>query len=169
MSLVDRLARLFREPTDDEEPPARRADRAPDTYRSDGGESGTNADGDAEAETGPDAGSGRDARRVAVVVQAPPAGVRRYELTLRAAAAVETVEPGLLTRLFETFDDGSGVVRARAVDVDGNGKAVDAATPLFTIHFEAPVDPETVSVDGTLTGHDEAPVPWSRVRLTPVD
>jgi hypothetical protein len=146
VSLVDRLARLFREPAAaDAEPPT-------DAYRGDGG--------------------GEDAARsdaVAVVVQDPPAGVRRYELTVRGDTPVETVDPGLLTRLFETFDEGRGVVRARAVDVDGHGTDIEAATPLFTVRFVDPVVTETVSLDGTLTGHDEEPVPWSRVRLTPVE
>lgn len=147
MSLVDRLARLFRDPT------AADADSASDAYRGDGG-------GEDVDVTRTDA--------VAVVVQDPPAGVRRYELTVRGDTAVEAVDPGLLTRLFETFDEGSGVVRARAVDVDGHGTDVEAATPLFTVRFADSVATETVSLDGTLTGHDEEPVPWSRVRLTPV-
>lgn len=161
VSLVERLARLFREPT---------ADRADvqggpsDAYRGDGG-SDHNADEDAATDR-----NGHDgAHAVAVVVQAPPAGVRRFELTVRAETRIERVDPGLLPNLFETFDEADGVVRARSVDVDGDGKTIDSATALFTVRFAESVDPETVSVDGTLTGHDEEPVPWSRVRLTPVE
>jgi hypothetical protein len=163
VSLVERLARLFREPAAADGVHDRNAADSTDpadAYRGDGGSEG------GESEAG--ASTATRSRAVAVVVQAPPAGVRRYELTVRAEAPVESVDPGLLTRLFETFDEGRGVVRARAVDVDGRGTAVDA-TPLFTVRFAEPVDAETVSVDGTLTGHDEEAVPWSRVRLTSVE
>jgi hypothetical protein len=160
VSLVERLARLFREPTDDG--PTQGGGGDTDGYRGDGGAT----PGDRGGAEGND---DRSASDLAVVVQTPPAGVRRYELTVRAGTPVEAVEPGLLTSLFETFDDGDGVVRVRAVDVDGKGTGLETATPLFTVRFAESVDPDTVSVDGTLTGHDEEPVPWSLVRLTPVD
>lgn len=167
VSLVGRLARLFREPTADDG--IRESADAPDdpnvVYRGDGG---TGPERDVGEEGGGTPTEGATSG-LAVVVQAPPAGVRRYELTVRADTAVSTVDPGLLTRHFERFDDARGVVRARAVDVDGRGRIIETATPLFTVRFDDPVDPDTVSVDGTLTGHDEEPVPWSRVRLTPVD
>lgn len=156
MSLVDRLARLFREPTPDDR--SVRSSGGTD-YRGDGGE--RTADDGNDDET--------DVTAVAVVVQAPPAGVRRFELTVRADAPVAGVEPELLTRHFETFDDGPGVVRARAVDVDGHGRHVETATPLFVVRFDEPVDPDAVALDGSVDGHDEEPVPWSRLRLTPVD
>ncbi|WP_162562424.1 hypothetical protein [Salinigranum rubrum] len=173
---MERLARLFREPAAADGVHDRHAADVtdqPDSTDSTGPTDSTGSTDPADAYRG-DGGSEGGAstatrsRAVAVVVQAPPAGVRRYELTVRADAPVESVDPGLLTRLFETFDEGRGVVRARAVDVDGRGAEIEA-TPLFTVRFAEPVDTETVSVDGTLTGHDEEPVPWSRVRLTPVE
>lgn len=106
---------------------------------------------------------------IAVVVQSPPAGVRRYELTVRADVPVVDVHPELLTSTFERFDDGEGVVRARAVDVDGRGRTVDDTATLFVVTFESAVDPATVSVDGSLDGHDEEAVPWSHVQLTTTD
>jgi hypothetical protein len=154
VSLVARLARLFREPTPDDPADGPDGDTQPD-YRGDGGASAA------------DDGTGTTA--VAVVVQAVPAGVRRFELTVRADVAVAGVDPELLTRHFETFDDGPGVVRARAVDVDGHGRHVETATPLFVVRFDEPVDPETVALDGNIDGHDEEAVPWSRLRLTPVE
>lgn len=170
VSLVNRLARLFREPAAD----STSVRDAPSGTSPDADASTAQADADApsdayRADGGADASPPGRSDALAVVVQSPPAGVRRYELTVRADTAVEAVDPGLLTRLFETFDEGTGVVRARAVDVDGRGTDVEAATPLFTVRFVDPVDPETVSLDGTLTGHDEEPVPWSRLRLTPVE
>jgi hypothetical protein len=150
VSLIERLARLFREPA---------AGDAGGTRAGDGGSDRPAADGGAGA-------GGTTA--VAVVVQSPPAGVRRYELTVRADAPVAGVDPDLLTLTFETTDLGTGAVRVRAVDVEGRGKAVDAA-PLFVVRFAETVDPATVSLDGHLDGHDEEAVPWSRVRLTPVD
>lgn len=189
MSLFERLARLFREPgtvgetTASGEPldGARERSGRDDPHRQrttgnrrqDGGDKPTaGSDGEDSSPAGSDADPpSSDARTdaVAVVAQAPPEGVRRYELTLRAEVPVAGVEPGLLTSLFETFDEGPGVVRARAVDVDGRGSSVEAAAPLFVVRFAEPVDPETVSLDGSIDGHDEEPVPWSRVRLTPVD
>lgn len=187
VSLFERLARLFREPavTDEtaaggEPPDAPLGDRddrdrrgVTDGSRDDGGDGLTagSDDGEDVSTGGVDDGTSPAARTdaVAVVVQAPPEGVRRYELTLRADVPVAGVEPGLLTSLFETFDEGPGAVRARAVDVDGRGSSVEAAAPLFVARFAEPVDPGTVSLDGSIDGHDEEPVPWSRVRLTPVD
>lgn len=167
VSLVARLARLFREPTADDgvRAPADASTDPSTVYRGDGGDR-AESDGDEAASEPSTEGA---VSGLAVVVQEPPAGVRRYELTVRAGTAISTVDPGLLTRHFERFDDATGVVRARAVDVDGKGRTIETATPLFTVRFDEPVDPDTVSVDGTLTGHDEEPVPWSRVRLTPVD
>jgi hypothetical protein len=153
VSLVNRLARLFREPTPDDAEHSPESDAS--TYRRDGGDPAADDDGRTTA--------------VAVVVQAPPAGVRRFELTVRADAPVAGVDPDLLTRHFETFDDGPGVVRARAVDVDGHGRAVETATPLFVVRFAEAVAPDTVALDGSIDGHDEEPVPWSRLRLTTVD
>ncbi|WP_152041302.1 hypothetical protein [Salinigranum salinum] len=178
---MDRLARLFREPTDDDHvvagrPATTESDSATtDDASGSGDDSSDPTDEDTHAVTDdeeePTAAhesveGGVDA--VAVVVQAPPAGVRRFELTVRATVPVAAVEPALLTRHFETFDEGVGVVRARAVDVDGNGRDVEAA-PLFVVRFAAPADPDTVSLDGSLDGHDEEPVPWSQVRLIPVE
>lgn len=164
MSLVNRLARLFREPApDDAEHDS--GSGAP-TYRRDGGDSIAD-DSTVDDATADDSTEGTTA--VAVVVQAPPAGVRRFELTVRAEARVAGVDPDLLTRHFETFDDGPGIVRARAVDVDGHGRDIQTATPLFVVRFETAVDPDTVALDGSIDGHDEEPVPWSRLRLTPVD
>ncbi len=180
MSLVERLARLFRDPTAADGGRERGAADVTDQPDSTGSTDSTDSagasrgDGESEDDESDDGGSesgestATRSRAVAVVVQAPPAGVRRYELTVRTDSPVESVDPGLLTRLFETFDEGRGVVRARAVDVDGLGREIDA-TPLFTVRFAEPVDTETVSVDGTLTGHDEEPISWSRVRLTPVE
>lgn len=173
VSLVDRLARLFREPTDDSV--ATGGPATTDDASGSGDDSSDRTDEDTHAITDDDeeptaahesVESGVDA--VAVVVQAPPAGVRRFELTVRATVPVAGVDPELLTRHFETFDEGTGVVRARAVDVDGNGRDVEAA-PLFVVRFAAPADPDTVSLDGSIDGHDEEPVPWSQVRLTPVE
>jgi hypothetical protein len=205
---MERLARLFREPTDGGAAPERATtagaptdDPPADAPAGDGAEAteateategvevtegrdgsaasgGEGGDGASDARGSPADGGGTDAApgdpaadtdAVAVVVQAPSAGVRRFELTVRAGAPVAGVDPGLLTSLFESFDDGGGVVRARAVDVDGKGKEVEAAAPLFTFRFAEAVDPESVAVDGSIDGHDEEPVPWSRVRLTPVD
>ena len=169
MSLVNRLARLFREPTHDDAA-ARGSDGGDFDYRGDGGDDGTGGDGtDGDGTDGDGTDDEGATRAVAVVVQAVPAGVRRFELTVRGDAPVAGVEPELLTRHFETFDGGPGVVRARAVDVDGHGRHVETATPLFVVRFEEPVDPETVALDGSIDGHDEEPVPWSRIRLTPVD
>jgi hypothetical protein len=159
VSLVDRLARLFREPSTDAPEAGSDVD-----YRGDGGAAPSD-DGDSTDGNGATDGT----TAVAVVVQAPPAGVRRFELTVRTDAPVAGVDPGLLTRHFETFDDGLGVVRARAVDVDGHGRDVETATPLFVVRFADRVDPDAVALDGTVDGHDEEPVPWSRLRLTPVD
>jgi hypothetical protein len=206
VSLMSRLARLFREPitddragecgatvaTDDGDRPT--GDRGGGRGRRESdepvrGEStvederpGTDGIGDAVGErddpTGGDSDTDADdaatnvetvTDAVAVVVQSPPAGVRRFELTVRADAAIAGVDPDLLTMHFETFDDGPGVVRARAVDVEGRGREIEAAAPLFVVRFERPVDPDTVALDGSLDGHDEEPVPWSRVRLTPLE
>ena len=155
VSLMDRLARLFREPTDDDHVVADRpatTENGPATTDDASGSGDDSSDPtgeDTHAVTDDDAEptaahesveGGVDA--VAVVVQAPPAGVRRFELTVRATVPVAAVEPALLTRHFETFDEGTGVVCARAVDVDGNGRDVEAA-PLFVVRFAAPADPDT--------------------------
>jgi hypothetical protein len=185
VSLFDRLARLFREPATageraaSTEPPEGTRERSgsedPERGRTAGGgddpaaESDDGRDGSPPGSDDGTSPTGARADALAVVVQTPPEGVRRYELTLRGDVLVASVEPGLLTSLFETFDEGPGVVRARAVDVDGRGRSVDGAAPLFVVRFAEPVDPETVSLDGSVDGHDEEPVPWSRVRLTPVD
>lgn len=146
VSLMERLARLFREPT------------------TDGG-----TDVDAHERDDRSTRTTSDATSLAVVVESPPAGVRRYELTVRAETAVAAVEPDLLSLHFETFDEGSGTVRARAVDVEGTGRTIESAATLFVVRFASAVAPETVSLDGTIDGHDEEPVPWTRVRLTPAD
>jgi hypothetical protein len=162
--LLGRLLELFREPTGtgatDEGGPRR--------ARADGDDRSGDATHGAAASDRGEAGDG-DTDAIAVVVQAPPAGVRRFELTLGADVAVTGVDPELLTSHFEAFDEGTGTVRARAVDMEGHGRTIEAAAPLFVVRFDAPVDPDTVSLDGTIDGHDEEPVPWSRVRLTPVD
>jgi hypothetical protein len=167
--VLDRLLRLFREPTDETAAPGATDDGGPRCARADGdGRSGSPSEDDGAAASDRGDGGG-DTDAVAVVVQAPPAGVRRFELTLRAGVAVTDVDPDLLTSHFEVFDEGTGAVRARAVDMEGHGRTIEAAAPLFVVRFDAPVDLDTVSLDGTVDGHDEEPVPWSRVRLTPVD
>ena len=187
VSLLERLARLFREPADGGATaervttvgaPTGEPSAAPDDPGDEGrdrahGDDASDTHGRPadEAATGPspEDGSVTGTNAVAVVVQNPSAGVRRFELTVRAGVPIAGVDPGLLTSLFESFDEGPGTVRARAVDVDGKGTEVEAAAPLVTVRFAEPVDPDSVSVDGTIDGHDEEPVPWSRVRLTPVD
>ena len=164
--VLGRLLRLFREPTDGAAETERDGD--PRRGRADGDDHSGGAGGNHGAAARGDGGGG-DTDAVAVVVQAPSAGVRRFELTLRADVTVTGVDPELLTSHFEAFDEGTGTVRARAVDMEGHGRTVEAAAPLFVVRFDAPVDPDTVSLDGTIDGHDEEPVPWSRVRLTPVD
>ncbi|WP_318569670.1 hypothetical protein [Salinigranum marinum] len=168
--VLSRLLRLFREPTDGAAATGTTDDGGSRRARADGdGQSGSASEdrGGAASDRG-DGGDG-DTDAIAVVVQAPPAGIRRFELTLRAGVPVTDVDPELLTSHFEAFDEGTGTVRARAVDMEGHGRTIEAAAPLFVVRFGAPVDPDTVSLDGTVDGHDEEPVPWSRVRLTPVD
>jgi hypothetical protein len=179
VSLFDRRARLFREPaTTDETAASGELSDGPQERGRRGDPGGGDEPPASPDGSGDDTSAGSDDRpapngtragAVAVVVQAPPEGVRRYELTLRGDVPIAGVEPELLTSLFESFDEGSGVVRSRAVDVDGRGRAVDGAAPLFVVRFAEPVDPETVSLDGSIDGHDEEPVPWSRIRLTPVE
>jgi hypothetical protein len=111
---------------------------------------------------------------VSVVVDAAPEGVQKY--TARVACdettEIETVEPGVLERFFETVEGGQGsqFVRARAVDMTGEARHIEAPTPLFTVRFAEPVALSSIRLHfETILDHDGETVPNESLRFDAIE
>lgn len=110
-----------------------------------------------------------ETRAVSVVVDASAEGVQKY--TARVACeggAIETVEPGALERFFEIVEGGAGsrFVRARAVDMTGEARHIEKATPLFTVRFAEPVALSAIQLNfETIIDHDGEAVDSESLRF----
>jgi hypothetical protein len=101
----------------------------------------------------------RTTTAVSVVVSEAPDGLQKYTARIAAPAdsEIDRVESGVLERFFEVDSGGAGAafVRARAVDMTGEARRIEAPTALFTIHFTEPVEASAIQLHfETVLGHD---------------
>lgn len=171
-SVLDRIAALLGEPggrgNEPDDGAGTVTDDDSDVEGSDTGvtDSSTTPDHERERED-------REVRTVAAVLQSSPEGLRKYTAALTVQGGeIAAVEPGVLVRQFQVREGGvgSGFVRVRAVDFNGEARHVDAAAPLFTVRFDRPVPADGVSLSvESATDHALEPVPGDRFRLTVVE
>ena len=113
------------------------------------------------------------ARAVSVVVDASAEGVQKYTARVACEAGeIEAVEPGALEAFFEVAEGGEGsrFVRARAVDMTGEARHIEAPTPLFEVRFTEPVDLQSIRLTfETIIDHAGETVPNESLRFDAIE
>ena len=113
------------------------------------------------------------ARAVSVLVSRSPEGVQKY--TARVACEdgeIEAVDAGALEAFFEVDEGGPGsrFVRARAVDMTGEARHIEAPTALFEVRFAEPVDLQSIRLTfETIVDHAGERVPDESLRFDAIE